>query len=184
MKKVINTLIATAMFMPLTYAGELFPNNNPRPYVLAEKLETDATIGGYPIWQGEGKWRFVELIRSDSTGSAAPIPLGSANFFHSEGKQLVATSGYWSGEPCKRDDMLFKLQLGAGRQDNCVTINHITRYMSSPTGKTGELYALLKEQDVDIPPTVLLIQLTRNGLSQRTLSYSIWINPELAGFAR
>lgn len=45
-----------------------------------------------------------------------------------------------------------------------VAINHITRYMSNPAGKLGELYALLKEQGMDIPPTVLLMQFTRNGL--------------------
>jgi hypothetical protein len=175
-------------------AAELFPSNNPRHFTLAEKLETDATIGGYPIWQGEGKWRIVDLIRTDSTGSAASIPLGTARFFQSEGKQWIAAmevksnlqsgSGYWLGEPCKREDMLFKLQLAGGREDNCVTINHITRYMNNPGGKAAELYALLKEQGVDLPPTVLQVQLTRNGLSQRTLYYSIWINPELAGFAR
>lgn len=175
-------------------AAELFPNNNPRPFSLADKLEADATIGGYPIWQGEGKWRIVDLERSDSTGSAASVPLGLARFFQSEGKQFIAAmdvrsnlqsgSGYWMGEPCKRDDMLFKMQLAAGREDNCVTINHYTRFMGNPGGKISALYALLKEQGVDVPPTVLQIQFTRNGYSQRTLYYSLWINPEVAGFAR
>ncbi|WP_296472639.1 hypothetical protein [Rhodoferax sp.] len=196
----VKRLITPAIFAIATIctqtanAAELFPDQKPRPFALADKLETDATIGGYPIWQGEGKWRIVDLVRSDSTGSAASVPLGTARFFQSEGKQWIAAmevrsnlqsgSGFWNGEPCKRDDMLFKLQLGAGREDNCVTINHITRYMSNPGGKAAELYALLKEQGVDIPPTVLLIQLTRNGLSQRMLHYYIWINPELVGFAR
>ncbi len=194
MFKRIGSLALALLFTQWISAAELFPNNNPRPFTLAEKLEADATIGGYPIWPGEGKWRMVELIRTDSTGSAASVPLGTARFFQSEGKQWIAAmevksnlqsgSGYWMGEPCKRDDMLFKLQLAAGREDNCVTINHITRYMSNPGGKAGELYALLKEQGVDIPPTVLQIQLTRNGFSLRTLYYSIWINPELAGFVR
>jgi hypothetical protein len=194
MLKKITLFALTALIVQLACSAELFPNSNPRPFTLAEKLEGDATIGGYPIWQGEGKWRIVDLIRTDSTGSAASIPLGTARFFQSEGKQWIAAmevksnlqsgSGFWLGEPCKRDDMLFKFQLAAGREDNCVTINHITHYMSNPGGKAAELYALLKEQGVDIPPTVLQIQLTRNGLSQRTLYYSIWINPELAGFPR
>lgn len=117
-----------------------------------------------------------------------------AQFFQSEGKQFVAVmevrsnlqngSGYWIGDPCKRDDSLFKMQLAAGREDNCVTINHHTRFMGNPSGKVAALYALFKEQGVDIPPTVLRIEFTRNGLSQRMLYYSLWINPELAGFAR
>jgi len=97
---------------------------------------------------------------------------------------LQPGSGYWIGEPCKRDNMLFKLQLAGGREDNCVTINHITRYFSNPGGKAGEIYALMKEQGIDIPPTVLLVQLTRNGTSLRRLEYSIWINPEAVGLAR
>jgi hypothetical protein len=194
MFKKISLLTLALLATQLTCAAELFPNSSPRPFTLAEKLEADATIGGYPIWQGEGKWRIVDLIRTDSTGTAASIPLGTARLFQSEGKQWVAAtdvksnllsgSGYWTAETCKRDDMLFKLQLAAGREDNCVTINHITHYMSNPAGKAAELFVLLKEQGVDIPPTVLQVQLTRNGLSQKSLSYTIWINPELVGFQR
>jgi hypothetical protein len=175
-------------------AAELFIDDKPREIALADKLELNATIGGYPIWNGEGKWRLVELIRNDSSGSAASIPLGTARFFQTEGKQFVAGmevranlrpgSGYWIDEPCKRDDMLFKLQLSGGREDNCVTINHITRYMSNPGGKLAEAFALFKSQGIEVPPTVLNIVLTRNATSQRKLVFSIWINPELAGFVR
>lgn len=176
------------------HAAELFVNEKPREFLLADKLETNATIGGYPIWNGEGKWRLIELTKSESSGGAAPIPLGAAGFFQTEGKQFVAAmqvranlrtgNGFWIDEPCKREDMLFKLQLAGGREDNCVTINHITRYMSNPGGKLLEVYALFKEQGIEIPPTVLNIVLTRNATSQRKLVFSIWINPELAGFAR
>jgi hypothetical protein len=193
--KIKYLLSASALvFCQLSQAAELFVNDKPREIALADKLETDATIGGYPIWSGEGKWRLIELIRTDSSGSAAPIPLGTVKVFQTEGKQFVAGmevranlrsgSGYWVDEPCKRDDMLFKLQLAGGREDNCVTINHITRYMNNPGGKLAETYALLKEQGIEIPPTVLNIVLTRNSTSQKKLVFSIWINPELAGFPR
>lgn len=175
-------------------AGELFPNDLPRQFVLAEKLETEATIGGYAVWNGEGKWRFSDLELTTSTGGPEPIPLGAARFFQTEGKNLVAVmevrsnlrsgSGFWTGEPCKRDDMLFKLQLAGGREDNCLTVNHIASYMSNPGGKAAETYALLKEQGIEIPPTVIAITVTRNASSLRRLVYTLWVNPEMVGFAR
>jgi hypothetical protein len=187
-------LLAAFLTAQVGSAAELFPKNSPRPYELADKLEPDATMGGYPIWAGEGKWRLFELTRSDSTGGASSVPLGAARFFQTEGKNFVAAmevrsnlqngSGFWLGEPCKRDDMLFKSQLAGGREDNCVTINHITRYMSNPGGKAAELYAMLKEQRVDVPPTVIQIAFTRNAQSSRTLTYILWINPELSGLPR
>jgi hypothetical protein len=178
----------------LSSAADLFVNDLPRKFMLADKVELDATIGGYPIWQGEGKWRIVDLIRSNSTGGAASVPLGIAYFFQTEGDKWVASmevesnlrrgNGYWIGDPCKRDDMLFKLSLGGGVKDNCVTINHITQYMGNPGGKNTELYALLKDKGIEIPPTVLQIKLTRNATDLRMLKYTLWINPELAGFSR
>jgi hypothetical protein len=175
-------------------AAELFPNDSPRQFALADKLEADSTIGGYAIWSGEGKWRFSDLELTTSTGGPDPIPLGAARFFQTESKSLVAAmevrsnlrigNGFWTGEPCKRDDMLFKLQLASGREDNCLTINHIASYMSNPGGKAAETYAFLKEQGIDIPPTVIAITVTRNASSLRRLVYTLWVNPEMAGFAR
>jgi len=90
---------------------------------------------------------------------------------------------YWTDEPCKRNDMLFKKQFASGREDNCVTINHITHFMANPEGKAIELYAMFKEQGIELPPTVLQIKLTRNGTSSRKLEYAIYVNPEIVGFA-
>lgn len=192
----VRMLIALATLCAAQIAGaaELFPNDSPRQFALADKLELDATIGGYAVWNGEGKWRIGDLERTTSTGGAEPIPLGAARFFQTEGKNLVAVmevrsslrggSGFWNGEPCKREDMLFKLQLAGGREDNCLTINHIANYMSNPGGRAAEAYALFKEQGIEIPPTVIAITVTRNASSLRSLIYTLWINPEMVGFAR
>ena len=183
------SLLAASTFVN---AGELFPGGGrlPRPFALADKLENDATIGGYPIWSGEGKWRLYELIRNDSSRGD---PMGTARMFQTENKKLVTgmevyanLSGgdtYWTDEPCKRDDMLFKKQFASGREDNCVTINHITHFMENPGGKAIELYAMFKEQGIEVPKTVLQINLTRNGTSSKRLVYSIYVNPEVVGFA-
>jgi hypothetical protein len=171
------------------YSSELFPNRQPKQFSIADQLENDATIGGYQVWNGEGKWRLYELTRTESLRQT---PLGTAALFQTENKKFVAAmevyanlesaSGYWTEEPCKREDMLFKKQLAGGRQDNCVTINHITRYMSNPSGKGIELYAMFKEQGVEFPPTALQIKITRNGTSSNKLAYTIYVNPEILGF--
>lgn len=185
-------VIAVSLLFLSVFANsaELFPMKQPRPFAMADKLENDATIGGYPIWAGEGKWRLYEMTRSDSSRED---PMGTVKMFQTENKRLVAEmevyanleggSSYWTEEPCKRDDMLFKKQFGGGREDNCVTINHITKFMSNPGGKGIELYAMFKEQGIEFPPTVLQVKLTRNGTNSKKLTYTIYLNPEIVGFA-
>ncbi|MDD2948382.1 MAG: hypothetical protein PHV80_06045 [Rugosibacter sp.] len=91
----------------------------------------------------------------------------------------------WLGEPCKRDDMLYKANIGKSMwEDNCVTINHISAYANNPGGKDAELYALFVEQGISPPPTILRIQFTRNGTHGNFLNVSLFLNPEVMGFAR
>ena len=193
MRKVI--WIFTLFLCHAATAADLFDNAKPRPFKLADPLEMDATIGGYPIWQGEGKWRLFNVVRRDSTGDSPTIPLGDVGVFQTEDKKFVAvmrvTSNLsggtlkWQGEPCKRDDMLYKANIGKSIwQDNCVTINHIANYGHNPGGKDAELYALFVEQGISPPPTVLQIMFTRNGTSANTLLTTLLINPEILGFSR
>jgi hypothetical protein len=72
------------------FGNDVFDNVTPRPFNLADPLAANATIGGYPIWKGEGKWRLFDVVRSDSTGSGSSIPLGSVHLFQTEGKKFVA----------------------------------------------------------------------------------------------
>lgn len=178
-------------------ASDVFDNDKPKPFNLADPLAANASIAGYPIWQGEGKWQLVDIVRSDSTGdSVVPVPLGRVHLFQTEHKKFVALmevsvnladrSGLrWLGEPCKRDDMLYKADIGKSIwQDNCVTINHITNFPGNPSGKRAELYALITAQGIEFPPTVLRIDWTRNGLDGNFYRVSLNINPELLGFKR
>ena len=180
----------------MAYAGDVFNRNEPRPFNFADELETDASIGGYPIWQGEKKWRLFEISRSDSGGTAQSVPLGRVRVFQTENKNFVAamtvagnlaqaSASDWNDEPCKRDDMLFKSSLGGKFRDiNCVTINHVTNYASNPGGQAAKLFALFKEQGVDTPSTVLQIVFTRHSTNLRRLEVVLNINPELMGFPR
>jgi hypothetical protein len=191
----IWALIFSVLLAPAAFAADLFDNAQPRPYKLADPLEPDATLGGYPLWKGEGKWRIFKIERHDSTGGSTSVPIGDLGLFQTEGKKLVSimvVSGTlsqsnirWLGEPCKRDNMLYKANIGRSMwEDNCVTINHITNYANNPGGKDAELYALLVNNGVEPPPTVLRVEFTRNGTNGNFYKIQLVVNPEVMGFAR
>ncbi|MBK9348201.1 MAG: hypothetical protein IPN06_18225 [Burkholderiales bacterium] len=194
MKKLVFGLIL--LFCGQLFAADLFDNTKPRDFKLADPLELNATIGGFPIWNGEGKWRLYNLARRDSTGTGQAIPIGDVGLFQTENKKFVAVmwisatlgqggSTRWLGEPCKRDDMLYKANIGKSVwEDNCVTINHISNYGNNPGGKDAELYALFVEQGISPPPTILQIKFTRNGTRGNFLNITLSVNPEVMGFAR
>lgn len=189
-------LIWAILASQASFAADLFDGPQPRPFNLADKLEQDANIGGYPIWQGEKKWRLFDIVRRNSTGGAVSVPLGDVRLFQTEGKAFVAvmtvsanlasgSAADWTDEPCKRDDLLFKASIGGRFSNvNCATINHITNYPGNPSGRSAELFSLLKEQGVETPPTVLQLTFTRYSSNLRRLSVVLSINPELAGFRR
>jgi hypothetical protein len=174
-------------------AADLFVRQQPRSFTLAEPLEAGATLGGYPVWQGNGPWQIVDIVRRDS--STGRVAIGETILFQVKNKKLHAVltvagtlggeSVRWGGEPCKRDDMLFKANIGRSIwEDNCFTLNHITSYMSNPGGKSAELYSLLQAQGIESPPTVLALTFTRNGTSGNFYSVTLKVNPEAFGFAR
>jgi hypothetical protein len=192
-----KTLFTILLFVSLTSsAADVFQRYEPRQFKLADRLELDATIGEYPIWNGEGKWRLYDIKRWDSTGVAPSVPMGSVKVFQTENKKLLATmtvsanlaqgrSSDWTDEPCKRNDMLFKASLGGKFKNiNCVTINHIADYRKNSGGKDADLYALFVSEGIDIAPTVIRITFTRYSESLRRLEVVLTINPEVAGFAR
>ncbi len=126
MKKIL--FIAIILFGRNLFAADLFVNKEPRAFTPGEKLESNATIGGYPIWNGENNWRIFGLSRGMSGGTATSIPIGYAGLFQTEGGKLVAvmrissnlsqgSASDWTDEPCKRDDMLYKNSLGGKFKD-------------------------------------------------------------------
>lgn len=177
-------------------AADVFDGSKPRLFQLADQLETDATIGGYPIWQGEKKWRLFDISVYSSSGSAVSVPMGTVSLFQTEEKKFIASMRVtanlaqgnatdWTDEPCKRDDLLFKASVGRAFSNvNCMTINHITPYPGNLVGRDTELFALFKEQGVSLPPTVIRIIFTRYTNNLRRLVVVLTINPELAGFPR
>jgi len=123
---------------------ELFPSLEPRVFEFGQPINKADTIGGYPIWQNDGKWRLFHLDLSYSTPNN--IPLGRASFIQTEEAKFVAGmevkanlrgghSSDWTDEPCKRDDFLYKKNMkGLYTNINCVTINHrVNFFVVHPT---------------------------------------------------
>ncbi len=189
-------LICAVLVSQVAVAADVFDRYKPRPFNLADKLEADANIGGYPIWQGEKQWRLFNIASIDTKNSVSNVPMGRVGLFQTEGKTFIAlmtvdanlaegSASDFTSEPCKRDDLLFKASLGGKFSNiNCATINHITNFPGNPGGRDAELYSLIKEQGVDVPPTVLRFRFTRYTSHNRVLEVSLFINPELAGFPR
>lgn len=188
--------IVIALVVQNSFAADVFDRYEPRTHHLLDRLEANATIGGYPIWNGEGKWRLIEIKRYDSTGTAKSVPMGRVTVIQTENKQFVAamdvnanlaqgSASDWTDEPCKRDDLLFKASLGGAIKNiNCVTINHLANYLQNPNGKLAEAFAEVSSQGVEIPPTVLLITATRYTDNLRRLQVKLALNPEIEGFER
>ena len=194
MKKLLG--ICAMIICHSVLAADVFPGYAPRKFTPADPLEVDANIGGYPIWQGEKNWKLFALLPSNSTGTASPVPMGQARVFQTEDKKLISVmqvyanlsegaASDWTDEPCKREDLLFKASLGGAFRDiNCVTINHITGFLNNPGDSWATLYSLLKEEGVEVPPTVLRLTFTRYSSNLRRLVVTLTINPEVVGFQR
>jgi hypothetical protein len=192
MKKI---LILSAVFLSqFAYCGDLFPDGKPPTMAIGDKIDEGSTIGGYPIWNGENKWRYLASAKWDTSGATAS--LGQITAFQTENKQLVAVmvaegnltqaqSSGWTDEPCKRDDYLFKASLGGKFSNvNCVTINHITGYPGNVGGKDAEAFSFFKTHEVETPPTVIRMTFTRYTSNMRRYVVKLTINPEIMGFKR
>lgn len=95
------------------------------------------------------------------------------------------SNDWWSEEPCKRDNFLWKNATDKSFHDvNCVSINHTVGYMVNPGGEFDELLAQMKAQDIQFAPTVLRATFTRYTRGGRYLSYVVDLNPEHFGVER
>jgi len=180
----------------LARAQELFPNLEPRAFEFGQPINKSDTIGGYQIWQNDGKWRLFHLDLSHSTGVAFGIPLGTASWIQTDQGRFVAgmevranlreaQAGDWTDEPCKRNDLLYKKNLkGLYTNVNCVSINHLVNYFANPSGRYQEYLVKFREHKIEFPPTVLLITVTRYSNNGRRYVVNMALNPEIDGFER
>lgn len=176
-------------------AQDFFVRNEPVAISQFQKILTTNHIREYPIPQIGGTWLHMLSTVSYSTGGAT-IPLGTVaavdirdkKFF--SGLEVTAnlnmgSSSDWVDEPCKRENYLYKRSTGGKFKNiNCVSINHIVTYYATPTGAYQQLVVNLKDQGVEIPPTIIRVEFTRYSDSGRRLVYKMDVNPELFGIDR
>jgi hypothetical protein len=125
--------------MPIVgYPADLYPSGEVRSYQPFEKLESDATAGGFAIFQGGRQWKLASLkvtennlrTRIASTQLISPqhneyfaqmaitLSLGGGDHF---------SRAYFSGDPCPPSmNALVKLSNSSQKTQNCLTINPIT----------------------------------------------------------
>ena len=134
----ILSLVVLAAMPSIGLPGELYPSGAVRTFQQFEPLESDATGGGYAIFQGGRPWRMymakVDRNNLDIGISYLQMISPMGNEYFAEMITIIALGGgdasvtsYYGGEPCTLGvDALVRLNKGIGRSDNCLTINPLT----------------------------------------------------------
>ena len=132
-------ILAVMAAMPsIGCSGELYPSGKVRTYQQFEYLESDATGGGYAIFQGGRPWRIAaaRVTKNNADVGISQIqmisPMGNAYFAEmlitiSLGGGDTNSRTYFGGDPCASSvQALVKLNKGAGTNDNCLSIKPLT----------------------------------------------------------
>lgn len=157
----------SAVVLQIAQAGDLFVDGKPVEGVNTRTLlSADMTIGGYPIFQPGGLWRFssskVYIAQPLSSDRGRPLPLGEAAFTLTEGSTWVGELrvlanldindfDFWSGEPCGGPH-LFVNKKSSGRDDNCLTVDYVQpanllRLIVTHTSRQGRYYKITLSLD-------------------------------------
>lgn len=153
------------------HAEDLFQEGKLRPIKAGDPIVASDTIGGYPIFQDDGRWVFVSGRESKSS---AGLNMGAVLFDYKQGSYLLArqsisvslaaggSNSFWGGTPCSPDHLYLR-NLGRGQQDHCMTIDPKIVTL----GQTPTLF--------------LNVLLTNTGSNGRYYVVSLWINADLLG---
>lgn len=174
MIKNVFTVIVLVVSMANLSAEDLFQDGKLRQVNSGDRILATDTIGGYPIFQDDGRWKFVSGKESASTGGASTTRMGSVLLDYAQGTYLLARQSLlasvdaggmnnsWTGSPCSADHLVIRNK-GQGRQDNCMTIDP-------------------KIINLGTTPTLFLaIVLTNSGSSGRYYQMSLYVNADLLG---
>lgn len=137
MKKLLAMFAMTGILLMNASAGELFPDRRPVEIPKGTPLVSGSTIGGYPIYQGDGGWRLLDMnLRMTNAGAdVTAVPLGIVGMDHIEpdgrwfaSQQVIAnlattgTNQYTVGSPCSGPHLI-TLNKVLRYGDNCVTVD-------------------------------------------------------------
>ena len=126
-----------------SYGADLFQDGKLRDIKKGDLIVSTDTIGGYPIYQDDGRWQFASSALSQSTGTEI-IKMGEVFLDYYQGSEMLARQwlkatltsgsiGNWNGTPCSPDHMVVRNK-GRGKQDNCMTIDpRIINVGATPT---------------------------------------------------
>jgi hypothetical protein len=173
MKRIFTGLVLFALAKQ-PFAADLFPDGKLRQINAGDQILASDTVGGYPIFQDDGRWKFVRGRESSSTGGSSPIKMGSVLLDYFQGTSLLARQSVlaslngggmassWTGSPCSPDHLIVRNK-GQGMQDNCMTIDPSIVTLGT------------------VPSLFLTIVLTNSGSSGRYYQLSLLVSAELLG---
>lgn len=178
--KAVTFSIVVGLFALTANADDLFVDQKPAHFVQYAHLDPSSTIGGYPIYQGDGDWRVIDVVPSQTntiSGDAESIKMGIAGFIQPalQGGNLASmwvranltTTGmnqYMTGSPCGGTHLVTVNHI-SGRDDNCMTID-----VGTPSA-------------TDLHVSHFWIRITQNRSAGRSYHMDLRLNASALGFA-
>jgi len=190
-KAIVTLLLAASS---ITNAQDIFVRSEPVKIERMQKLLPSQHLSDYPILPIGGTWHY-QLSKSYEThkggvifGRLAVIDIRDKKMFAGldmTGNLNNPRLSDWIDEPCKREDFLWKRNIGGKFKNiNCASINHWVDFTKNVTGDFQQLLVYQKDIGTEIPPTIVKVTFTRYGENGKWLSYDVAINPESFGVAR
>lgn len=170
-----------ACFVSLTaHAGEFFPNGKPASFERDAFVEGLSTVGGYPIYGGNGAWQFASSSSSESGAlneaeaikrgtivlyEIAPINQLSAVMVVTANLSTSGVNQYYTGNPCAGEHLILSHK-SQRTEDNCLTVNATTQQFGKPNA------------------TYFSVQIAQTKSAGRLYVISLHLSADALGFAR
>lgn len=137
-----------------------------------------STLAGYPIYGGDGGWKFLRSSAGESSaiGDAQAVGMVSlhleqvepdgnwfAAMFTRVNSNFAGHNQYWTGSPCK-GEFTYVVDKGVRTDDNCQTLKAV----SFKSGTSDKVY--------------LSLLFTHTASAGRRILMELRLNPELLGF--
>lgn len=151
----------------------------------------------YPLPPGEWTLIAKQIGRTTGDGVRQGVKTVSGYFVTLQGSTFksglaiwstanssaVASSGGWTDEPCKRNDVLYKNPFdGNFKYPECLMINHYVGHLKVNNGWLEDAANWLQVNQISVPTTVL--GATYNGFAYGdAVAFRVFVNPELANIA-
>jgi hypothetical protein len=182
----LATFLCTIALCATARAADLFEEGKLRPMKAGTLITATDTVGGYPIFQDDGRWVFA--AGKESTSGSGDIKMGWVLLDYVQGtyllaRQLITVStspggmnNSWTGSPCSPNHLYLR-DLGRGRQSNCMTID--PKIVNVGTTPTAFLEVLLTNTGSNGRYYVLALMINADLLGIRNTNLSDWTTDQL-----